>query len=60
MYTEICPVGAQLLGSDGKLCRASDADCVCDWGEGDQCPNARNPIFFMRMPGQNERRSRFL
>jgi hypothetical protein len=27
---------------------ASAAERVCDWGEGVQCPNERNPIFFMR------------
>lgn len=27
---------------------ASRADRVCDCGEGDQCPNERKPIFFMR------------
>ena len=30
-------------------CRSvSDADRVCDWCEGVQCPNDRKPIFFMR------------
>jgi hypothetical protein len=27
---------------------ASAADCVCDCGEGVQCPNERKPIFFMQ------------
>jgi len=28
--------------------RVSRAERVCDCGEGDQCPNERKPIFFMR------------
>src|SRR4029450_9646878 len=31
-------------------CRSvSAAERVRDWGEGDQCPNERKPIFFMRV-----------
>jgi hypothetical protein len=30
-------------------CRSvSAAERVCDWEEGVQCPNDRNPIFFMQ------------
>ena len=32
--------------------RASDADRTCEYGEADQCPNERKPIFFM---GEEER-----
>jgi hypothetical protein len=28
---------------------ASEADRVCEWGEGVQCPNDRKPIFFTGM-----------
>src|SRR6202522_4456372 len=44
-------------------CRSvSAADWVCDWGEGAQWPNERNPIFFMQdestiRPGVVRRRS---
>ena len=27
---------------------ASDADRTCEYGDADQCPNERNPIFFTR------------
>jgi TetR/AcrR family transcriptional repressor of nem operon len=31
-------------------CRSvSEADWVCDWGEGVQCPKERKPIFFMQV-----------
>ena len=30
---------------------ASEADRVCEWGEGVQCPNDRKPIFFTGMYG---------
>jgi hypothetical protein len=47
MHTEV-PRPRELLGGDSQVDRlqqASEADRVCDCGEGDQWPNERKPIF---------------
>jgi hypothetical protein len=49
MHAEVGAVGAQLLGGHGQLDRLqqrSAAVRTCECGDGVQCPNDRNPIFF--------------
>ena len=46
MHAEIGAVGAELLGRDGELDRlqsASDAERICDCGDGVQWPKERKP-----------------
>ena len=49
VHAEVGAVGAQLLGGHGQLDRLSSASApcrTCECGDGVQCPNDRNPIFF--------------
>jgi hypothetical protein len=48
---KIGAIGAQPLSRDGKidgLQSVSAAERVCDCEEGVQCPNDRNPMFFIQ------------
>src|SRR3954452_23487295 len=41
------PISSAATARSIDCSSASDADLVCDPGDCDQCPNDRNPIFFM-------------
>src|ERR1700761_1553014 len=46
-YAPSAPSSSDATASSIDCSSASDADRVCDPGDADQCPNDRNPIFFM-------------
>src|SRR5215472_2645049 len=45
-YAPSAPSSSAATARSIDCSSASDADCVCEPGDGDQCPNDRNPIFF--------------
>src|ERR1700722_17359581 len=53
-YAPSAPSSSAATARSMDCNRASDAERVCDWGEGVQCPNERNPMLFMK--GETPRR----
>ena len=49
-YAPSAPSSSAATASSMDWSSASDADAVCDCGDGVQWPNDRNPIFFMAGP----------
>jgi hypothetical protein len=48
MDPEIGSVRAQFFGGNGQVDGLQECIRVCDCDDGVQCPNERNPIFFIR------------
>src|ERR1700734_3159919 len=46
-YAPSAPSSSAATARSMDCSRASDAERVCDCGEGVQCPNERNPMLFM-------------
>src|SRR5258708_31547681 len=45
-YAPSAPISSAATARSIDCSSASDADCVCEPGDDDQCPNDRKPIFF--------------
>src|SRR5882724_10642483 len=58
-YAPSAPSSSAATARSTDCSSASDADCVSEPGEDDQCPNDRNPIFFTRA-STRARRAAFL
>src|SRR5580704_6099138 len=51
-YAPSAPNSSAATARSIDCTKASDADCVCEPGDPDQCPKDRNPIFFIQPPTQ--------
>src|SRR5580704_925149 len=54
-YAPSAPSSSAATARSIDCSNASDADCVCEPGDDDQCPNDRKPIFFTSASTPNAR-----